>query len=156
MRRQKTYFETEPGAPPPVQATVRHRVSFSEVDAMAIAWHGRYLQFFEKASEALGRLVGLSYEDYREAGLRGPVVQAHVDYYEPAVLAETLIVTARWVWCEATRLDTEYTVLKENGRIGATGYTVQMFTDGETGEPRLTDPPILEQCRRRWRDGAFH
>ena len=49
MRRRKSYFTVRPGDPAPVAVVVRRRVAFSEVDAMAVAWHGNYPRFFEAA-----------------------------------------------------------------------------------------------------------
>lgn len=154
-RRQGGYFKTEPGAPGPVSVQVRHRVQFSEVDAMAIAWHGRYLGFFEIASEELGRRIGLSYADYFAADLRAPLVQVHVDFHRPVTLGENAGIRASLIWTEAARLNTEYTVETEKREIAATGYTVQMLTIGETGEPCFVVPPLLARCRERWQQGEF-
>ena len=49
MRRKLRYFEDEEGAPAPVGIQIRRRIRFSEVDALGIAWHGRYPVFFEEA-----------------------------------------------------------------------------------------------------------
>jgi acyl-CoA thioesterase FadM len=51
-------------------------------------------------------------------------------------------------------MDFEYEVRKPDGKIAATGYTVQMFVDPQ-GQPLLASPPLQEQCRRRWRAGEF-
>lgn len=148
-RRRGDYFARVPGVPAPVSFTVRHRVSFSEVDAMAVAWHGRYLQFFELAAEALSRRIGLSYSEYFAAGLRAPIVQCHVDYHCPAELEEELSITASLLWTEAARLNLEYAVVKGDGRLAATGYSVQMFTDAVSGEPYLVQPELFRRCLAR-------
>ena len=49
MRRRRTYFTAAPGDPPPIAVEIRRRIAFSEVDAMAVAWHGNYPRFFEAA-----------------------------------------------------------------------------------------------------------
>ena len=152
-RRQGNYFKPLPEAPPPLTTTVRHRASFSEVDAMAVAWHGRYPRFFEMAHEALCRRIGLSYKDFFEAGLQAPVVQLHTDYHRSIRLDEEVVITVKLVWTEAARLNAEYSIVKEDGQLAATGFTVQMFTDGISGEPYLTIPDLLERCRTRWRRG---
>lgn len=156
MRRKKErYFKAENDDPDPVTVKISHRISFSEVDAMAMVWHGRYPQFFELALEELCRSIGLSYKDYFDANLRAPIVQLHLDYHSPVVLDEKVTIVAKLIWNEAARLNTEYTVMKENGAIAATGYTVQMFVDGKTGEPYLATPELLEKCLQRWKKGDF-
>ena len=151
-RRKNGYFKPEPGAPPPLVTRLARRVAFSEVDVMAVTWHGRYAEYFEEASTKLRRKCGLTYERFRDSNLRAPVVQFHVDYHCSVYLDELITAQASLIWTEAARLNIEYEIHKENGQIAATGYTVQMFTDGVTGEPWLTSPQLLEQCRERWRE----
>jgi acyl-CoA thioester hydrolase len=154
-RRQKGgYFPTDPAAPPPVIVHVQHRVRFSEVDAMAVLWHGRYAELFEQANEELGRKCGLTYADFYRAGLQGPIVQLHVDYFAPATLSEVVTIVGKLIWTEAARINIEYEIRKQDGTLAATGYTVQMFID-ETKQPLMTSPPLYDTCRRRWAAGEF-
>jgi len=157
-RRQKGgYFPTappDPDAPPPIQVALKHRVRFSQVDAMAIMWHGRYAELFEAGNEELGRHCGMGYLDFIRERLQAPIVQLHVDYFAPLTLGETVTIIARMIWAEGARSNIEYEIRRENGTLAATGYTVQMFID-ETGTPLLADPPLLEACRRRWLAGEF-
>jgi len=156
QRRRKKYFQREIDAPKPVSIEVKKRVSFSETDPMAIVWHGRYPQYFEMGSEELGRYCGLSYADFFESGLRVPIVQLHVDYFKPLILAELVTVRASYIWNDGARLNTEYLVLKEDGSTAASGYTVQMFVDAKSGKPYMVVPQILERCRKRWRLGELY
>lgn len=156
VRRKKDgYFKRIGGMPKPLVIRVKRRVNFSEVDVMGIAWHGRYAVYFEEGSAALGRQCGLSYKDFYEGNLRAPIVQFHIDYYQSLTLDEEFIIVASLVWCDSARLNTEYRLIKQNGSIAATGYTVQMFTDGVTGDVYLASPELLEQCRKRWQAGEF-
>jgi acyl-CoA thioester hydrolase len=155
-RRKKSYFERIPGAPEPLTVEIRRRVRFNEADPMAIMWHGRYPLAFEEAAEELGRVCGLSYADYLEAGLYGPIVSLHVDYFQSLRLAEEYTVRASLIWSEGARLNTEFRIFGEDGTLATTGYTVQLFTDSRTGEPCLIIPEMLEKCRRRWLAGEFH
>ena len=69
-RRKGGYFRQSDETPAPLVVRVKRRVSFNEADVMGIAWHGRYVAFFEEGSAELGRRCGLSYEDFAEAMLR--------------------------------------------------------------------------------------
>jgi acyl-CoA thioester hydrolase len=154
-RRQKGgYFPTDPSSPPPLVVRLTHRVRFSQVDAMAIVWHGRYAELFEQGNEELGRLCGMDYTDFIRERLQAPIVQLHVDYFAPLRLSEIVTIIAKMIWCDGARSNIEYEIRKENGTLAASGYTVQMFID-ETGTPLMADPPLLEACRRRWRAGEF-
>ena len=154
-RRSKGhYFHNGPDAPPALAASVRLRAAFGAVDAMAVVWHGRYSQYCEEAYAELTRCCGISYQDFFKAGLRAPVVQVHIDYFESLMLEEEFIVTARLIWCEGARMNVEYAITKLNGAIAATGYTVHMFTDSAR-VPLLIIPPLIETLRQRWQRGEF-
>jgi len=154
-RTGKTYFDRLPDAPPPVVYEAQRRSRFSEVDAMAVVWHGRYTVFFEEGSVELGRKVGLSYQAFFDTGLRAPIVELHIDYYKPLYLDEEFTIRASLIWHEGSRLNTEYHLVKQDGSLAAGGYTVQLFVDGRTGEPYFVSPELLVQCRQRWKAGAF-
>lgn len=155
-RRRKHYFATEPGAPAPVSAEVTRRLAFSEVDSMAIAWHGNYLRFFEAAHTELMQKIGLGFKAYADAGIGAPMVQSHVDYHSPLLLDELFTVRAELFWNEGARLDIAYTVTGSDGRICATGFTVQMFCDLVSREPCLFPPPLAAVMQERWKNGEFH
>lgn len=155
MRRKKQYFQTEQGNPPPLEFTITHRLHFSEVDALSIAWHGHYLRFFELAHTELMRRIGLSYQRYTEEMVGAPVAQAHVDYHRPLMLDQEFTVTARLFWNEGARLDVEYEIRRQDNTLAATGYTVQMLIDMKSREPFITPPPILANVQDRWKNGEI-
>lgn len=64
MRRRKNYFTVNPGDPQPIEQRVKRRIAFSEVDAMAVAWHGNYPRFFEAAHSELMQKIGLGFAVY--------------------------------------------------------------------------------------------
>lgn len=153
-RKKEGYFPIDPDAPQPIVIRLQHRVRFSDVDPMAILWHGRYAQLFEQANEELGRMCGMSYPDFRRERLLAPIVQLHVDYFAPITLGEQVTIVGKMIWTDGARSNIEYQVYKENETLAAAGYTVQMFVD-ETGAPLMASPPLLESCRQRWQAGEF-
>jgi len=156
MRRRKSYFTTPEGMPAPLTVTVRRRTAFSEVDAMAVAWHGNYLRFFEAAHSELMQRIGLGFSVYAAHGIAAPVVQSHVDYYSPLLLDEEFTVRAELFWNDGARLDTAYTVCGPDGTLRATGYTVQMFCGLENREALIFPPDPVMKMRERWLNGELH
>jgi acyl-CoA thioester hydrolase len=130
-------------------------VALSEVDVMGIVWYGRYPLYFEEASQELGRRCGLSYQDFYQANLRAPIVQFHVDYYQPLHLDEEFTVRTCAPWCEGAKLLTEYEIRKMDGTLVTCAYTVQMFIDSRTDEFYIATPDLLERMRKRWVTGEF-
>lgn len=153
-KRRKDYFPRDPEAPVALRCTVEHRVTFGEVDAMAILWHGHYARLFEMASTELRRKIGLGYDDFFVAQLRAPIVKLHVDYHKSLVLDELARIQAELIWNDAARLDIEYTIFKADGAVAATGYTVQLFTD-PAGSPCWVMPDMLAASQTRWKAGEF-
>ena len=156
QRRKKTYFEREAGAPAPVTMTIQRRIQFSDVDALAISWHGRYVAFFEEAANELGRKCGLTYDAYFAAGIGAPIAQLHIDYHAPLKLDELFYVTASFIWTEAARLNTEFVIKNEAGTCICTGYTVQLFIDLESREPYWLMPDLVMEMQKKWQDGKFY
>ncbi len=155
-RRKAAYFERIKNSPDPIVVETVRRVHFSEIDLMAFVWYGRYSSYFEEGSEALGRECGLSYMDFFEAKLRAPLVKFHIDYYKPLRLDEEFAIRTILVWDEGARLNTEYHIIKNDGSLAASGYTVQLFIDVNNGETCLTSPELLKRCRDRWEQGEFN
>lgn len=152
--RRMNYFKDEPGAPPPLTATVRRAVRFEEVDLLQIAWHGHYISYFEDARVALGERLGIGYMDFCRAGLVTPLFQAHVDYFRPLTFQQEIAIEARLHWSDAVRLNLSYAVRDADERVCAAGYTVQLVQDANR-QVVLIAPPFIEGFRRRWRAGEF-
>ncbi len=156
MRVKTTeYFDKIPGAPEPVSFEIKRRVSFNEVDIMGIAWYGQYAIYFEQAQTELGRRCGLSFNDFYVSGVRAPIVKFHIDYYQPLQLDEEFTVKASYLWSEGAKINIEYAIIKGDGSIATRGYTVQMFIDGKNNQPYIVSPEILENLRKRWKNGEF-
>lgn len=154
-RNKYEFFERCAGDPEPVTASVTHKLQFHEMDPANIAWHGQYPAFFEKAQEAIGALCSLDYPSLRSKNLIAPIRQFHAEYFIPLHFGEVFTVTASLLWSEGARVNMEYIIRKENGRIAGAGYTVQLFMDALTGEALISDPEFWSDFKKRWRNGEF-
>ena len=155
MRRKKQHFITQPDDPKPIVFEVKHRVMFSEVDALAIGWHGHYPRFFELCHTELMRSIGLTYKKYMDNKVGAPIVQIHADYFRPLELDELCTIRAELFWSDGARLNVSYEIIKENGELAGSGYTVQMFFDAITHTPFLTPPTFVQEVWDKWRAGDF-
>lgn len=155
-RKRNDYFDLPDNSPKPISVSIVRRCQFSEVDALAIAWHGRYVSFFEEAAAELGRKIGLTYEDMYEAGIAAPIAQMHIDYHSPLRLNDLFTVQASLIWSEAARLNTQFEITTKDGLCACTGYTVQMFVETKTGDVCIFPPPLLVSFREKWLAGNFY
>lgn len=133
-----------------ISRTVRLSVRFSEVDALAIVWHGNYLHYFEEARDAFGKAEGISYLDMHAAGFVAPVVEAQLMYHASARFGDEVDATAHFLWHEAAKLEIFYEVRRAaDGQLLAEGRTLQVLTTLQ-GELLLTRPPLLQALYTRW------
>ena len=61
-------------------AETTFRIEFFEVDSMRIAWHGNYINYFEKARCSLLEKIGYTYIDMEKDGYAFPVTEVKVKY----------------------------------------------------------------------------
>ena len=155
MNRRKPYF-TDPEGYPPVTASVRLRVCFSDIDPLGIVWHGNYPKFFEKAYAELGNKTGTTPADFKAAGVGAPVAQMHIDYFLPLFLEDIITVTAALHASEGARLNYTMEIRNGKGELACSGYLIQLFIDLKTREVLWFSPDFWENCKRRWRNGDFH
>ncbi len=127
------------------------RVRFSEVDSMAIVWHGEYVRYFEDGREAFGReFEGLGYMDMYNSGYAAPMVEMDLKYKYPLRCNDTATVETRYIGCDAAKIIFEYVVTRDSDQVVvATGRSVQVFIDPE-GVLQLNAPEFYENWKIRW------
>ena len=155
MGHPKTYFKTDPEGPAPLVAEIDRRVRFEEVDALGMVWHGRYPSYFEDGRIAFGDRYGLAYLSFMQHQVMAPIVQMHLDYKAPLRFDEIFRIETILHWNEAMRLDFSYSITNPEGRIAATGYTVQVLTD-MNGIVLFVPPDWILDFREKWRSGHLH
>lgn len=148
------YFQTPPGAPTPLSVMVHRQVRYEEVDALGIVWHGRYVSFLEDGRATFGEHYGLTYLAMYENKILAPIVQMHIEYYQPLRLAEKFQITTELFWSESARINFQYRIVSQEGNLNATAYTVQLLTD-EKLEVQLCKPQFLEEFYDKWKRGLF-
>ncbi len=150
----RVYFPEEDGAPEPLLATSSRRVRFEEVDVIGMAWHGRYVSYFEDGRIAFGDKYGLSYTNFRDKQVMAPIVQMHFDFKSPLRFDETMRIEARLHWCETLRLNFSYKIFNSEERLAATGYTVQLLCD-TSNNIILIPPDWITSFRENWKNGKM-
>lgn len=153
--RQKTPFNVSPDDPAPVSHQMKHRIYFSETDALGIVWHGNYAVYFERVLTELGHKIGMSASQLKEADLATPLAQLHIDYRIPLYLDEEVTTKVRLFWSDGAILQYEGTIINSKGEVACTGHIIQMFISLTTREPLWTSPDLWEECKKNWKAGKF-
>lgn len=117
------------------------RARYAEVDAQAVVFNSRYLEYFDIGITEYFRAVGL----YTEANLKGApelhVVKAEVIYHAPVLLDEMMAVCVRCDRIGRTSLSFAFEIHGETGEdLRASGTEVQVHVD----EPRGRPTPVPE------------
>ena len=119
MRRHEFqhYFERSPEDPPPIEVSVTRRLQFSESDPLGIAWHGNYSKFFEAAYTELSHRCGFDNDRLEEEHVSALFYTDRYDYRIPLRCDAVFRTTTAIVWTEAPRINIEYSVHLEDGRL---------------------------------------
>ncbi|MBR3689218.1 MAG: acyl-CoA thioesterase [Lentisphaeria bacterium] len=152
----KQYFERIPGGPPPLEVSVTRRLQFSESDPLKIAWHGNYAKFFEAAYTELSHSFGFDNDRLEEEHVSALFYHDEYDYRIPLPCDAVFHTSAVLIWTDAPRINIEYAVRLEDGRVAATGCTTQVFIDARDFTPLWHIPAFWEEFLNRWKEGAYH
>lgn len=119
---------------------IQHRVNYSEVDQMGVAYHARYVVWFDQARTEHIRRTGISYRQLEERGILLVVGELHVRYRRPARY-DDLVRIRCWVReCASRRVTFGYAVVRESdGELLVTGTTGMMALNKSFSPARLPD-----------------
>lgn len=112
------------------------RARYAEVDAQAVVFNSRYLEYFDIGITEYFRTAGL----YPQANLKGApelhVVKAEVVYHAPILLDEEIVICVRCVKVGRTSLTFAFEVHAGAGEdLRASGTEVQVHVDEPRGRP---------------------
>ncbi|HBA83339.1 MAG TPA: hypothetical protein DCZ95_04510 [Verrucomicrobia bacterium] len=155
LSRKKFIFVSSPSDPPPIVCEIRRRILFHEVDVMAVVWFGNYCKLIDEAASRLSHVTGLTFDEFKRAGIMAPVKHMNIDYKLPLTMGEEVRVRAAMIWSDALRINIEFTMIKEDGRTAAVAHMIQLLMDAHSQLPIFVEPPLFEAFRGRWRRGEI-
>jgi acyl-CoA thioester hydrolase len=125
------------------------RVRYAETDRMGIAYNSHYLTWFEVGRTELLREMEFTYRDMEHDGFLLPVIEAGIKYFKPALYDDILTIVTSFGRKPGSRVFLEYSIVRENNEIIASGFTEHAFTDTVL---RPIRPPreLLSAFRTAW------
>lgn len=105
-------------------------VRYGEVDAMKVAYHAHYFQWFQCARDAFFKAMGCSVRSLEAAGYQCPIIEVGCSYYAPATYADELVVSATLSQTELAANKFRFTFELANQKFGtrlASGFTVSVL-----------------------------
>ena len=133
-----------------LKASKNIEIRFSEVDMMAVVWHGTYPVYLEDAREAFGAEYGLSYQGYIDNGYFAPIVDMQIKYLSPLRYGCKARVDIVYRPTEAAKIVFDYEIRDcVTDVVYCKARTVQVFMDTDYNLV-LTNPQFFEQWKQRW------
>lgn len=134
----------------PVRSTVEFRVRYAETDQMGVVYHANYLVWCEMGRTELIRVLGASYAEMEESGVRLAVADASVRYHAPARYDDLITVETRVEAVRSRSVTFGYRVLRPalDGNVTrlASARTVLVALDAH-GAPRTLPAPVRDLLR---------
>jgi len=109
------------------------RVRYDEVDAQQIVHNTKYLLYFELGRVEYLRHLEFAYHQILDLGYEFMLVQAHVEYRQPAVFDQLLHLKVTINWVKKSSFQFCYQLVdKHEGNVIAEGYTTHVTLDPKT------------------------
>ena len=109
------------------------RVRYADTDKMQLVYNGKYLEYFEVGRTELLRATGLTYSEVEKRGYQLPLIEAGLNYYQPAVFDDILEIHATVKELYSSKVHIEYVVKrKKTNELIAEGFTTHIFIRTET------------------------
>jgi acyl-CoA thioester hydrolase len=126
------------------------RVRFSEIDSMAVVWHGNYLKYLEDGRESFGRQYELGYYDVFDYGFTIPVVKLDISYTQHTRYNDSLIIETQFVNSEAAKIIFDYKIYrKSDNALVVKARSIQVFVNS-SGELQLTNPEFFIDWKKKF------
>jgi acyl-CoA thioester hydrolase len=135
------------GPRPEAAEPYRTRVRYAEVDRMGVAYHSRYIEWFEAARTELLRDRGFPYRELEESGFLLPVREVSCLYLAPAKYDDVVEIRTRAGSVSRLMVELLYEARDAaTGRLLATGRTLHCFTN-PSGRPVRAESRIVDLMR---------
>lgn len=102
------------------------RIYYHHTDCGGVVYYANYLNFLEEARTQLLEEKGVSIRELAEKGILFVVSRQEIDYKYPAFYGDTLSIDTRITKVSGTRIETEYQVNNQNGKLICLAKTVMV------------------------------
>ncbi|MBN2102976.1 acyl-CoA thioesterase [bacterium] len=128
----------------PIIYRYQTRVRYAEIDRMGVAYHSRYIEWFEAARTDMLRERGLPYNQLEAQGISLPVIEIHCRYYKPVLYDELITVHTSVSHANRLKLHLVYEVYGESDDVlRANGYSLHCFVNHQ-GRPVRVDRRLAD------------
>lgn len=109
------------------------RIYYHDTDCGGVVYYANYLKYLEEARSEYFEERGLVIKDMLKGGIGFVVARQEIDYKSPSFYGDTLEVKTRVTDVSPTRVNFEYDIVKDSGKLVASAKTVVVFVDASAG-----------------------
>jgi acyl-CoA thioester hydrolase len=136
-----------------ISHTIQIRTRYAETDQMGYIYYGHYLTYFEIGRAEWLRALGLSYAYFeKELQVLMPVVQASLQYFQPAVYDQLLTLTTLLPHYPMARIRFEHELWNEQGSRLVKGFVELAFLNTHNRKPTRPPQLLLDTINQHWRN----
>ncbi|MBQ5752768.1 MAG: acyl-CoA thioesterase [Alistipes sp.] len=112
---------------------------------MGVVYHANYIVFYEIARNEMFRNLGIPYSELEKMGIVTPIVEIESKYKAPAYYDDLLTIRATIKELPAAKIDVEYEVFNEEGRLLNVGRTRLGYVNMERMRPCRAPQELIER-----------
>jgi acyl-CoA thioester hydrolase len=120
------------------------RIYYHDTDCGGVVYYANYLKYLEEARSEYFEGRGLIIKDLLKEGVGFVVARQEMDYKSPAVYGDTLEIKTRVSDASLTRVNFEYDIVNQDGKLVASAKTVLVFVD-KSLKPRRVPEEMLKK-----------
>jgi acyl-CoA thioester hydrolase len=123
---------------------IQIRVRYGETDQMGVVYHGNYTLYLEMGRIEWLRKSGVSYKKMEASGIMLPVISMSLNFKKSACYDDVINVKTQLKNTPTAKIEFEYEITDEDGKIITTATTVLAFIDMKTNRPVRAPQYILD------------
>lgn len=123
----------------------RLRTRYAETDQMGVVYYGNYPQYFEVGRVETLRALNITYRNMEEDGIMLPVFKLEINYHQPALYDDELIIKTFVKELPNTRITFHHEILDSSEKLLTTGYVQLVFVDASTRRPMRCPRYVLDK-----------
>jgi acyl-CoA thioester hydrolase len=128
-----------------ISSDVKYRVIYRDTDKMGFVYHANYIVFYEIARNEMFRNLGIPYSELEKMGIVTPIVEIESKYKAPAYYDDLLTIRATIKELPVAKIDVEYEVFNEEGRLLNVGRTRLGYVNMERMRPCRAPQELIER-----------
>ncbi len=118
----------------PFSSRTEYSVAYADTDQMGVVYYANFLVMFERARTRFLQDLGYPYTEFEADGFMLPVVEAHVDYLQPALYEDVLTLSATAEFIGRVRVKINCRVHRGDTLL-AKGHTIHVCMDKAKSRP---------------------